>query len=123
MYFYLIIFIGENKIYKAYEVLRNSVSPMNKYKFALTCMKLNKYTEAEKAFLHGKVNLPSMGSQDFKNLINTTPNGAYGLYIFASILERNNKKNYAYELYNQALALDSTLWVAFERIQRINGNA
>lgn len=68
---------------------------MNKYKFALTCMKLNKYNEAEKALLHGKANMPSMGSQDFRNLISMTPNGAYGLFVFASILERNGKKNYA----------------------------
>ena len=57
--------IGENKAYKAYEVLKNSSSPQNKYKFALTCMKLNKYSEAEKVILKGKSIFPPINSQEF----------------------------------------------------------
>lgn len=34
--------IGEGKAYKAYEVLKDCQSNANRYKFALTCMKLNK---------------------------------------------------------------------------------
>lgn len=41
--------IGEGKTYKAYEVLKDAESPSNRYKFALTCIKLGKYEEAELA--------------------------------------------------------------------------
>ena len=46
--------IGEGKAYKAYEVLKDCVQNANRYKFALTCVKLNKFQEAEKALLNRK---------------------------------------------------------------------
>lgn len=45
-------YLGEGKAYKAYEVLKDCVQNANRYKFALTCLKLNKYQEAEKALLN-----------------------------------------------------------------------
>jgi len=36
-------YIGEGKAYKAYEVLKDCVQNANRYKFAITCVKLNKY--------------------------------------------------------------------------------
>lgn len=44
--------LGEGKAYKSYEVLRGSQSNANRYKFAITCLKLNKLAEAEKALLN-----------------------------------------------------------------------
>ena len=35
--------VGEGKAYKAYEVLKDCVQNANRYKFALTCVKLNKF--------------------------------------------------------------------------------
>jgi hypothetical protein len=42
---------GENKPYKAYYVLKDPVAMPNRYKFALVCIQLQKYAEAEKALL------------------------------------------------------------------------
>jgi anaphase-promoting complex subunit 3 len=47
-------YLGEGKAYKAYEVLKDCTQNANRYKFALTCIKLNKYQEAEKALLNKK---------------------------------------------------------------------
>ena len=44
--------IGEGKAYKAYEVLKDSTSNSNRYKLALTCLKLNKLAEAEAILLN-----------------------------------------------------------------------
>ena len=45
-------YLGEGKAYKAYEVLKlGSTSPANRYKLALTCVKLNRLAEAEKVLL------------------------------------------------------------------------
>ena len=49
-----ILLIGEGKAYKAYEVLKDCTQNANRYKFALTCIKLNKLQEAEKALLNRK---------------------------------------------------------------------
>lgn len=38
-----LFFVGEGKAYKAYEVLKDSTQMSNRYKLALTCMRLNKF--------------------------------------------------------------------------------
>jgi hypothetical protein len=51
---------------------------MNKYKYAVSCVKISKFKEAEKALLgndHGKQQ---------KNL-DMVPNGSYGLYLLGVI--------------------------------------
>lgn len=50
--------IGEGKAYKAYEILKDCANPANRYKFALTCIKLNKLQEAEKALLNKRATRP-----------------------------------------------------------------
>lgn len=40
-------YLGEGKAYKAYEILKFCESSQNRYKFALTCIKLNLFNEAE----------------------------------------------------------------------------
>ena len=44
-------YLGEGKAYKAYEVLKGCTSGPNRYKLALTCIKLNQLAEAEKVLL------------------------------------------------------------------------
>ena len=44
-------YLGDGKAYKAYEVLKGCSSNANRYKLALTCLKLNKLAEAEKVLL------------------------------------------------------------------------
>lgn len=44
-------YLAENKIYKAYHILKDCKSDQNRYKLALTCLKLNKLKEAERALL------------------------------------------------------------------------
>lgn len=66
-------YIGEGRSYKAYEVLKNCQQPESRYKHALTCIKLKKYSEAERALLGGR------GKFDLKNV----PNGAAGFYLLA----------------------------------------
>ena len=45
-------YLGEGKAFKAYEVLKDCQSNANRYKFALVCLKLNRFQEAEKALLN-----------------------------------------------------------------------
>ena len=44
-------YLGEGKAYKAYEVLKGCTTGPNRYKLALTCVKLNQLAEAEKVLL------------------------------------------------------------------------
>lgn len=66
--------------------MKESQSNPNRYKFALTCMKLNKLQEAEKALL-GKKSVKGNTEAD-KNLLSNVPNGAAGIYLLGQICER-----------------------------------
>ena len=48
-------YLGEGRAYKAYEVLKDCESAKNRYKLALTCIKLNRPHEAELALTGAKL--------------------------------------------------------------------
>lgn len=107
-------YLGEGKAYKAYDVLKGCSSPPNRYKFALTCVKLNRLSEAEKVLLDQN-NIRSLSLMDPEHL-KKVPNGAAGLYLLGHIREHQSKQKEAAKNYRQALKLDPTLWCAFERL-------
>ena len=107
-------YLGEGKPYKAYDVLKPSTSPANRYKLALTCMKLDRPNEAEKVLLD-LTNSRSLGLMDQENL-KKVPNGAAGLFLLGQVRELQQKSKDAIKAYSKALKLDPTLWCAFERL-------
>lgn len=44
-------YMAENKFYKVTAILKDSKTDANRYKFALSCMKTNKFKDGEKALL------------------------------------------------------------------------
>ena len=107
-------YLGEGKAYKAYEVLRGCSSPANRYKLALTCIKLNRLSEAEKVLLD-QSNIRPLSLMDPEQL-KKVPNGAAGLYLLGHVRELQSKTKEAVKNYRQALKLDPTLWCAFTRL-------
>jgi len=57
---------------------------MNKYKYAVSCIKISKFKEAEKALLG-----PELGKQN-KNF-DAIPNGSFGLYLMGVIAEKSQR--------------------------------
>lgn len=117
----LIFDVGEGKAYKAYEVLKDCSQPQNRYKLALTCMKLNKMQEAERVLLNKK-NFKQQQQFDINTVLNQVPNGAAGIYLLGQICEKQAKKKDAKDHYNRALQMDPTLWSAFERLCKLQTN-
>lgn len=109
-------YLGEGKAYKAYEILKDCSQNANRYKFALICLKLNKFQEAERALLNRRQARPIQQQESQQSLLSQVPNGAAGLYVLGQVYERQMKRREAVEMYKQALALDPTLWCAFERL-------
>ena len=72
-------YLGDGKAYKAYDVLKGCSGSQNRYKLALTCLKLNKLTEAEKVLLD-QTNIRSLSMMD-QDQLKKVPNGAAGLFI------------------------------------------
>ena len=78
-------YLGEGKPYKAYEVLKPCTSPANRYKLALTCMKLDKLAEAEKVLMD-QPNTRTNYIMESENL-KKVPNGAAGLFLLGRVRE------------------------------------
>lgn len=97
--------LGEDKAYKAYEVLKECQSAKNRYKFAITCIKLNKFHDAEQALtgarlLSNKSNSGYMKNNDLNLKENVNiPNGASGYYLLGFVLEKQFKEKIAIECY------------------------
>jgi anaphase-promoting complex subunit 3 len=108
--FAITILIEQEKISKAYEILKNCQSSSNRYKFALLAFKMNKHEEAESALLNKKL---AREDRDFDKSI---PNGAAGYYLLGLIHHKKEKEKDAAYYFNKALELDPTLWWAFEKL-------
>lgn len=104
--------MAENKHYKVFHILRECTSETNKYKFALSCVKINKLKDAEKALLGSELGKPN------KNL-NLIPNGSYGLYLMGVITEKQQRYTEAKEYFLRALEINPTLWSAYEKIGKL----
>jgi len=103
-------YLGENKIHKAYYILKASIVPLNRYKFAMICIKLQKYSEAEKALIGHS------GEGD------EVAGGAAGYYLLGIISQKQGKQKQALEFFTKAIELDPTLWIAFEKICKLGSN-
>lgn len=85
---------------------------MNRYKYAVSCVKISKFKEAEKALL---------GSQLGKNPKNfdVVPNGSHGLYLMGVIAEKSQRNVDAKQYFLKALEINPTLWTAYEKLGRL----
>jgi anaphase-promoting complex subunit 3 len=70
--------MADNKHYKVFHILKDCKTEANRYKFALSCSKINKYKEAERALLGGS------DQSKIKNY-DCIANGSYGLYLLGVV--------------------------------------
>lgn len=107
--------MAENKHYKVYHILKDTKTELNRYKFALSCSKINKYKDAEKALL---------GSNDQIKTKNydSVANGSYGLYLLGVVCEKQTRYADAKEYYLKALETNPTLWSAYEKLGKLGDN-
>lgn len=106
---------GENKLFKAYHVLKEGSSIANRYKLAVVCLKMLKVNEAEKALMYKTGN---KGDEEFQVI-----GGAAGYYLLGTIFEQQARQKEAAKFYSKAVELDPTLWTAFERLCKLNPQA
>lgn len=93
-------FLREGKSKQAYLILLDSELPANRYLFALSCVSLHKYGEAEKALLPPNV----MGPNDFSTeLYSKVPGGGAGLYLLGVICRRESRIESAIEYFKMSL--------------------
>ena len=105
-------YMAENKHHKVCSILKDTKNEMNRYKFALSCSKTNKYKEAERALL---------GSSDLIKSKNydSVANGSYGLYLLGVVCEKQTRYADAKEYFLKALEINPTLWSAYEKLGKL----
>lgn len=74
-----------------------------RYLFAVCCVELGKYTEAEAALLPN-------------NDAEKVPNGAAGLYLLGKVYQLSNRHTAAITNFRNALHADPMMWCAFEEL-------
>ena len=120
----------QGKIKQTYLILQHSDWPTNRYLFALSCIKLGKLNEAERALLpptmgkhseskqNSKAQSKSKESKDSKEYSSgskehssvTVPGGAAGLYLLGIICRKEQRKEAAIEYFQRSLIIDPALW-------------
>lgn len=91
--------------------MKESKTESNRYKFAVSCIKINKYKEAEKALLGSE----TMKIKNYDNVAN----GSYGLYLLGVVCEKQTRYADSKEYYLKALEQNPTLWSAYEKLGRL----
>lgn len=71
-------YLEANKDAAAFEVLKGTISEKNRYLLAVTAIRLNRLSEAERALV------PIYGIRSPKDY-DTVPNGSYGIYLLGVI--------------------------------------
>ena len=69
-------YMAENKHYKVFHILKDCKNEMNRYKFAVSCSKISKYREAERALT---------GEASRNRSLDGVANGSYGLYLLGVV--------------------------------------
>lgn len=114
-------YISENRYYKAYHILQSTKSEENRYKLAITCNRLGKLKEAEKALLSSNYNdfLSNKYTSQSAYKLDNVPNGSFGIYLLGVINEKQQKFQEAKDYYLKALDLNPTLWIAYEKLCKL----
>jgi tetratricopeptide (TPR) repeat protein len=107
--------MAESKFYKVVVILKDSKTDANRYKFALSCMKISKFKEGEKALLGAEA---VKSDKDYSAI----PNGSYGLYLLGCITEKDHRYTEAKAYYQKALEINPTLWCAYEKLGKLGEN-
>ena len=104
--------MAENQHYKVVHILKECRSDSNRYKFALSCLKINKFKDGEKALLGEEA------AKTNKNF-DVIPNGSFGLYLLGVITEKQQRYSDAKEYFHRALDVNPTLWSAYEKLSKL----
>ena len=94
-----------------FHILKESRSEANRYKFAVSCNKINRYKDAERALLGGEPG-------KIKNYEGVA-NGSYGLYLLGVVCEKQTRYADAKDYYVKALEANPTLWSAYEKLGKL----
>ena len=102
-------YFRQGKIKQTYLILQHSDWPTNRYLFALSCIRLGKLNEGERALL-SQIAAKSSGSKSPMKDVSSIPGGAAGYYLLGIICRKEQRKEAAIEHFQKSLLIDPALW-------------
>ncbi|XP_016740991.1 cell division cycle protein 27 homolog B isoform X1 [Gossypium hirsutum] len=97
-------YLNNNQPHSAYYVLKGMQMAQSRYLFAIACLEMDLFCEAEAALL------------PVKDLCAEVPNGAAVQYLLGIIYRDTDRKNKSIEHFRKTLSIDPLFWAAYEQL-------
>ncbi|KAA3457231.1 cell division cycle protein 27-like protein B isoform X2 [Gossypium australe] len=97
-------YLNNNQPHSAYYILKGMQMAQSRYLFAIACLEMDLFCEAEAALL------------PVKDLCAEVPNGAAVQYLLGIIYRNTDRKNKSIEHFRKTLSIDPLFWAAYEQL-------
>ncbi|XP_012470164.1 cell division cycle protein 27 homolog B isoform X2 [Gossypium raimondii] len=97
-------YLNNNQPHSAYYILKGMQMFQSRYLFAIACLEMDLFCEAEAALL------------PVKDLCAEVPNGAAVQYLLGIIYRDTDRKNKSIEHFRKTLSIDPLFWAAYEQL-------
>ncbi|XP_017639651.1 cell division cycle protein 27 homolog B-like [Gossypium arboreum] len=97
-------YLNNNQPHSAYYILKGMQMAQSRYLFAIACLEMDLFCEAEAALL------------PVKDLCAEVPNGAAVQYLLGIIYRDTDRKNKSIEHFRKTLSIDPMFWAAYEQL-------
>ncbi|KAL4309745.1 hypothetical protein GQ457_01G039580 [Hibiscus cannabinus] len=97
-------YLAKNQPYSAYYILKGTEMAQSRYLFAIACLEMDLFSEAEAALL------------PIEHLCSEVPNGAAVQYLLGIIYRDTARMKRSVEHFRKALSIDPLFWAAYEEL-------
>ncbi|KAK9014039.1 hypothetical protein V6N11_005212 [Hibiscus sabdariffa] len=97
-------YLAKNQPYSAYYILKGMEMAQSRYLFAIACLEMDLFNEAEAALL------------PIEHLCSEVPNGAAVQYLLGIIYRDTARMKRSVEHFRKALSIDPLFWAAYEEL-------
>ncbi|KAK8479333.1 hypothetical protein V6N13_063223 [Hibiscus sabdariffa] len=97
-------YLAKNQPYSAYYILKGMEMAQSRYLFAIACLEMDLFSEAEAALL------------PIEHLCSEVPNGAAVQYLLGTIYRDTARMKRSVEHFRKALSIDPLFWAAYEEL-------
>ena len=112
-------YFRQGKIKQTYLILQHSDWSTNRYLFALACISLGKFSEAERALITpSKAKAFQARTTQLKDL-ESVPGGAAGLYLLGIVSRKEQRRESAIDFFQKSLQLDPAMWGSINELSEM----
>ena len=113
------IYFKQGKTKQTYLILQSSTYQPSRYLFAVACIALGKFSEAERALLPVSYMQPQSMTTE---IVDQIPGGAAGLYLLGVICRKEHRFPAAIDYFHKSLHKDPSMWCAITELSEMGVN-